>query len=186
MTTNDDPFEGFLKRLEPQIASSAERYLRLRNKLIKFFNWRRCRDAEELADESIGRLLTRIYAGDRIDKPPSFIYGVALNVFKEDSRKAARLDQIEDDQVIAAGDFNSGSDGDPFVECARLCYEKLPDDKRRLLEQYYSDEGSRADLALRMGLTLAALRTRVHRLKADLKECYQRCVGGSGADSEGN
>ena len=178
MTANDDPFEELLLRLEPQAASAAERYCRLRGKLIRFFQWKRCRDAESLADEAIGRLLTKIYEGEQIDKPGGYLYGIAQNVLREDMRRTARLVQIEDEGEMAHGDSRIVADDDPFVECAKLCSARLPEDKRRLLEQYYSDEGSRAELARGMGLSLAALRTKIHRLKAELKQCYQDCIRG--------
>ena len=170
MTTKQDAFEEFLFRLEPDLGSAAERYARLRARLIKFFNWRQCQDSEGLADETVGRLLKNVYSGDQIDKPWSYVYAIARNVLREFLRKAGRLTEVPADLELPAVE----SDG--FVDCARLCLEKLSDDKRALLEQYYSDERDREEMANRVGLSLAALRTKIHRLKIELRECYDKCI----------
>lgn len=172
MTTNDDAFEEFLVRLEPNIPYSSQRYARLRNRLMKFFEWRHCRDREGLTDETIERLLKHINARDEIGKPWSYVYAVATNVYREYSRKAARLVDIKNDLESLS------DDSDDFIECARLCLEKLSNDKRRLIEQYYLDEGSRMELARQWGVSLAALRLKIHRMKAELKECYRKCMRG--------
>jgi len=170
--TNDDAFEEFLVRLEPNIPSSSGRYLRLRDRLIKFFAWRHCRDREGLTDETIGRLLKHIYARDEIGKPWSYVYAIATNVYREYVRKAAKLVDIQKDLEAPLDDSAD------FFECATLCLEKLSDDKRRLVEQYYLDEGSRDELARQEGISLAALRLKIHRIKTELKEGYRKCMRG--------
>jgi RNA polymerase sigma factor (sigma-70 family) len=179
MATNDDGFEQFLIRCEPDMSSFAERHRRLRAKLIRFFASRHSEDAEGLADETIGRLVTIVYAGEQIENPPGYALGIARNVYREHVRRTARLSQIDEDWEIAIEDRQSGAELDSFNdECARLCFQKLPDDKRLLLEQYYSDEGSREELAGQAGVSLAGLRTKIHRLKAELRKCYRECMQG--------
>ena len=174
MTTNGDPFEQFLVRLTPEMASSSASYLWLRARLVKYFQWKHCQDPEGLSDETIGRLVTKLYAGEQIEKPSSYAYGTAQNVFREHLRSATRFARIEDSQEVAAENPPDARD-DAFEECAALCMERLSDDKRLLLERYYAGE-SREELAGEMGLSVAALRTKIHRLKADLKSCYERCM----------
>lgn len=170
--TTDDAFDEFLIRLEPDIPSTSLRYLRARQKLIRFFEWRSCRDAEGLTDETVERLLKDLSAGKEISRPWSYVYGIATNVHREYLRRMGRF-------VGLKNDFESVVDeADDFVECATICLERLPDDKRRLVEQYYSDEGSRIELAKRMGLSLARLRLKIHRIKNELKECYHKCIQG--------
>lgn len=172
MTIVNNLFEEFLTRLEPDISSTAERYSCLRAKLIKFFEWRHCHDREGLTDETISRLLKHVSDGDQITKPWSYIYAIATNVYREYVRKAVRLAEI-DDNIEGPLDVSDG-----FVECARYCLRKLIDDKRRLIEQYYSDEGNREKLAGQTGVSVAALRLKIHRIKAELKECYRKCMHG--------
>ena len=179
MTTNHDAFEQFLILCEPDVSSSAERHRRLRAKLIRFFASRRCEDAEGLADETIGRLVSILYAGEHIENPPAYALGIARNVYREHVRKTARLSQIDEDCETAIEEQQGAAELDSFDdECARLCFQKLPNDKRQLLEQYYSGDGSREELAEQTGVSLAGLRTKIHRLKAELKKCYRECMQG--------
>ena len=178
MTKNDDLFEQFLIRCEPELSSSAERHSRLQAKLIRFFAWRHCEDPEGLADETIGRLVATVYAGETIEQPSAYALGTARNVYREHLRSQAKLTQISDDSEPAIELQQSTADPDSFVECAGLCFQKLPDDKRLLLERYYSEEGDREELAGQEGVTLAGLRTKIHRLKAELRKCYHECMRG--------
>jgi DNA-directed RNA polymerase specialized sigma24 family protein len=170
--TNDDAFEEFLIRLEPDLSSPSQRYARLRNRLIKFFEWRKCRDREGLTDETIKRLLDHINARDEIDRPSSYVYAIATNVYREYVRRAVKVVDLANDLSLPLNDSND------FVECARLCIKKLTDDKRLLVEQYYSDEGNRAELARQENLSLGTLRLKIHRIKKELKECYSKCMQG--------
>jgi len=168
----DDAFDAFLIRLEPDISPSSQRYARLRHKLIRFFEWRSCPDGEGLADETVQRLLKRLGAGEEIAKPWGYVYGVATNVHREYSRRVGRFVELKNDFESVA------NESDDFVECAKLCLEQLPNDKRRLVEQYYLDEGSRVELARHTGLSLARLRLKIHRMKNELKACYRKCIQG--------
>lgn len=176
--TTDDAFEQFLILCEPEMSSSAERHRRLRAKLIRFFAARHCEDAEGLADETLGRVIGILYAGERIENPPGYALGIARNVCREHFRKSARLSQIDEDCETAVEEEQAAAEDSFDDECASLCFQKLPDDKRVLLEQYYSDDVNREDLAQQMGLTLAGLRTKIHRLKMELKNCYRECTRG--------
>jgi len=179
MIMSDDLFEQFLIRCEPGLSSSAERHSRLRAKLIKFFVWRYCEDPEGLADETVGRLVAIVYAGEIIEQAWGYALGTARNVYREYIRQQVRLTQIDEDSEPAIESQQSTTDPDPFVECAGLCSQKLRDDKRLLIEQYYSEGGDREELAGQEGVSLAGLRTKIHRLKAELRKCYHECMRGS-------
>jgi DNA-directed RNA polymerase specialized sigma24 family protein len=173
MTKTQDSFEQFLTRLEPQLPTAAEQYAQLRNKLIRYFKWNNCDDPDGSADETIRRLVKNIYSGHAVDKPSGYVYAIAKNVFREHLRKQKRLVTISDDLVPPSGE------PDRFIECARHCVARLPDDKRQVLEQYYSDVEGRAEMAKRMGTSLPALRIKVHRIRAEVKDCYKKCIMGS-------
>ena len=186
MATNDDAVEQFLLRCEPEFSSSAERHRRLRGKLVKFFQWKRCEDPESLADETIGRIVAKIYEGEQIGNPSGYARGVALNVYREHVREIRKLAPLRVDWEVAREECATSGDDDAYAECVTYCSGKLSNDKMLVLEQYYSDEGSREELAARMGQTLTALRTKIHRIKAELKECYEKCISESSPDSERN
>ena len=57
-----DKFAGFLAWLAPDAETAGVEYERLRFRLINFFANRNCRFAEDLADETINRVLLKIGA----------------------------------------------------------------------------------------------------------------------------
>ena len=173
----DDAFKEFLQLCEPGLESSAVRYERLRVKLIKFFEWKRCNDLEGLADETIARVVEGVHRGDEVEKPLSYIYGVARNVFRESIRRQSRLAfEILDARSNWEAPLTRGQAPDEFLDCARICLDALSEDKKRLLEAYYSCETEREALAQSLGLSLVALRTKLHRIRAELRSCYQACM----------
>lgn len=173
----DDTFEQFLARFAPELTTTADRYRRLRAIVIKFFKWNRCEDSEDLADETIGRLVKNLYAGDQIGRESSYVYAIAKNVFREYVRKKAKQSRLESglelDEEMPEADFSINP------ECAQLCLEKLPEVDRAVLEQYYSEGESREELARRLGLSIAGLRSKIFRLKSQMNKCYKKCIMGS-------
>ena len=163
-----DGFEELLVRLAPAHVANTERYAFLRQRLIKYFSWRRAEEPEELADEAISRIVARLSSEPDIEKPWPYIYGVAQNVFRESLRLRTKRAM----EVVA---YQAEPDRD-FIDCARSALAALSADKRRLLEAFYSDETDREALAKSLGLSLAALRTMIHRIKRELREGYQRCM----------
>jgi len=175
--TKDD-FEEFLSRLEPDSLSSEARYKRLRKKLSKFFAWRYTADPEELADETISRLVSKLGAGEgpSILKPYAYVYTIALHVFQEDQREKTKQDKItvelirQDSQAAAYG-----------FDCQKYCFKALSPENRELLKKYYASDESRQALAESLGLTLNALRVQVFRLKRGLKKCREKCIAEASA-----
>lgn len=173
---NEEAFNRLLCRLEPGYSSPNGKYTHFRYKLIKFFAWRRCEDPEGLADETIGRLINNINAGREIhaDNAYSYIYAIAVNLFKEYLREKKKNQQVFENLLP---DYIQVSEA--VRDCRRLCLQGLSEDKTQLLEEYYSDEKSREELARRQGISLNALRLQVHRIKNELRGCYHKCLKGS-------
>jgi DNA-directed RNA polymerase specialized sigma24 family protein len=180
MNNSQDYFEVLLYKLEPDYSDAGGRYEMLRRKLQKFFAWRRCEDPASLADEVITRLVRKIAIGEEIRaaNPYSFIYAIATNVFREyvrEKRKSEELCQELRQASITVSEL--------LRDCRMQCLSALPDSKRRLLEQYYSGDETREQLAHRTNTTLNALRLQVHRIKNELRACYETCLKQS---AEGN
>jgi DNA-directed RNA polymerase specialized sigma24 family protein len=77
-------------------------------------------------------------------------------------------------------------DTDARLDCLRTCAERLPHEDRRLVLEYYLEEGHeqqqlRRTLADRLGISLTALRLRVFRIRRLLEVCTRGCVNGYGA-----
>ena len=173
MDNNQQAFEALLLRLEPDYPDPHTRYKQFRLKMVKFFAWRRCEDPDGLADETIGRAIKNISAGEEIraDKPYSYIYAIAKHVFMEYIR-----DNKKRETIVNSLSDNLQSHSANLQDCRAQCLQKLSSDKRKLLEQYYMGEETREKLAQMLDISLNALRLKVHRLKADLRICYEECL----------
>src|SRR6185369_17129165 len=88
MTTGgptQENFEKLLRWLDPDRDKAAEKYERIRLRLIRIFSSRGCFEADALADQTVNVVTLRIdwllenYVGD----PALYFYGVGKNVYKE-------------------------------------------------------------------------------------------------------
>src|SRR2546430_7871123 len=81
-----EKFASFLEWLSPDRDRAGEEYERLRFRPCTFFSQRRCSFADELADETINRVILKS-SEERIENKVAYCYGVAKNVFRESLRK---------------------------------------------------------------------------------------------------
>lgn len=170
---DENTFDELFKLLEPDAALTTEsRFNHCRRKLFKFFVWRRCEDPDSLADETIVRLLKNVDNGQEIssDRPYSYVYAIATNVFHEYVRgrkKNAQLSAVDDASKVV---FAPTEDG-----CGPLCLKKLAPQKRELLAHYYLDDDDRDQIAQEQSSSIKALRVKIHRIKQELKRCWEDC-----------
>lgn len=172
-----EKFASFLEWLSPDRDRAGDEYERLRFRLCTFFSQRRCSFADELADETINRVILKA-SEEKIENKIGYCYGVAKNVFRESLRKERpHLDIDEINLAAKAPDEPSFS-----RECLDKCLEKLPPDSRNLLLDYFS-EAKLAKIKLHRSISESlktsqtALRMRVMRTKLKLKICVQECMG---------
>jgi len=172
-----EKFAGFLEWLSPDRDRAGEEYERLRFRLCTFFSQRRCSFADELADETINRVILKS-SEERIENKIAFCYGVAKNVFRESLRK--ERPHLELDEVNLAA--KAPEEPSFSRECLDKCLEKLPPDRRDLLLDYFS-EAKLAKIKLHRSISenlktsQTALRMLVMRTKLKLKICVQECMG---------
>ena len=169
-------FEGFLDWLSPDRDRAGEEYERLRFRLCTFFSQRQCGFADELADETINRVILKS-SEEQIENKIAYCYGVARNVFRESLRKERPHLDIDDVTVAA----RVPEEPSFSRECLDKCLEKLPPDSRNLLLDYFSEaKQAKVELHRRISETLqttqTALRMRVMRTKLKLKICVQECM----------
>jgi RNA polymerase sigma factor (sigma-70 family) len=181
-----DGFDTLLGWLDTDRNRAGSKYETIRVRLIKIFNCRGCSDAEDLADETINRVVTRIdeiaehYEGD----PLPYFYAVSHKVHLEYLRKA-KVRQAdapaEEFKEIAAPLVVMSDESDAQYECLERCLEHLPEENRKLVLEYYQHEkqakiAHRKRLASQMGIAVNALRIRAHRIRVVLEECVHDCV----------
>lgn len=170
-------FEGFLDWLSPDRDRAGEEYERLRFRLCTFFSQRQCGFADELADETINRVILKSTA-EQIENKIAYCYGVARNVYRESLRK--ERPHLDIDEVTVAA--KAPEEPSFSRECLDKCLEKLSSDSRNLLLDYFSEaKMAKIELHRRISeslrLTQTALRMKVMRTKLKLKICVEECMG---------
>jgi DNA-directed RNA polymerase specialized sigma24 family protein len=190
-TPTPDDFERLLNWLDPSDRERAgEKYEFIRQTLIQTFVWRGCHKAEELADETINRVMQKLpliietYKND----PALYFYGFGRNVLKEYYREVpshALLDET------ARSKFSDGGEEaerrERVFACLDECLDKLSESNRALILRYYEAQGMakvdfRSDLAEEQGIAKNALRVRVHRIRTHLHGCISACLKFSDGD----
>lgn len=171
-----EKFAGFLEWLNPDRELAGEEYERLRFRLCTFFSQRGSNFADELADETINRVILKS-SEEQIENKIAYFYGVAKNVYRESLRKERTHLDI-DDVTIAA---KAPEEPSFSSECLDKCLQKLPAENRDLLIDYFS-EAKQAKIQVHrrisesLDMTQTALRMRIMRTKQKLKICVQECM----------
>lgn len=179
-TLTREALDRLLAWLDPDRDEAALRYEAIRARLIKVFTCRGCLEAEELADETINRVTSKLrevadgYQGD----PALFFYGVAKWVYQEytNSRQVKLAAPLP--EALAAP---PPGEPDPELECLEGCMQTLPAPQREVVLRYYQEDKrakieGRKRLAEELGMTLNALRIHAYRIRAALQRCVEQCL----------
>lgn len=164
----------------------APQFEKLRSRIIRIFSRRRCEVPEDLADETILRVLTRLdelrtsVEGD----PTRFFYGVARNVYREYVRRPRGLPLVEELDLADAPD-DEAARKEVRHACLENCMSRLDPQDRDLLSAYYGYErgtqiDQRKELARSLGLGMNALRIKAYRIRKGLQDCVLQCLDRSG------
>jgi DNA-directed RNA polymerase specialized sigma24 family protein len=164
--------------LDPDPDQAPRKYEVLRLKLIKFFEWNNCHEADEYADKTIDIVASKLAAGEEIRATDRYLYfhGVARNLLREYFKKRARTQPLIDlEKTVAADEPEDSADA---TERQSVCLEQLNTQDRDLLVCYYSEHAlgqptARRNLAKRQTMSENALRLRVCRLRERLLRCLQ-------------
>lgn len=157
---------------------AGEKYEIIRRNLIKIFNCRGCPNPEELADETINRVASRVgvvavtYTGD----PSNYFYGVAKIVHLEYMKTRPTLVA-----PLAPPSEEEQQAEQILYDCLENCVRALEAGSRNLVLEYYVGEKrdrieKRKELADRLGITPAVLRLKAYRIRLGLQKCVAVCV----------
>lgn len=175
-------FEKLLAFLNDDRVRAGEEYERARRKLIIFFEgWRQGLLAPELADRTLDIVARRLEEGVHVktESRMGFVLGVARNVLR-DHLKTPKHTLIRTD-VVSPAKKGSAGDAQRF-HCFEHCMSRaLSDLERELILSFYQEERrrkieNRSDMALRLGITPEALRSRMHRIRVKLETCVGGCM----------
>ena len=186
-----ETFDRMLAELHPDSERAGEQYEKIRQKLVKLFEWRGCAHAEECADETFNRVAQKICEGTSIwaDDPYSYFHGVALNVLREYWRSAEQtvktleeMAQIQDASVdpedLLSREMEQ-MEKERLLECLNQCLQELPPESLHLITRYHQGEETqdkvcRKELARALGIPLNALRIRAYRIRVEIEECVKK------------
>lgn len=182
-----EAFDRLLAALGPDRESAGEKYLEVRNNLIRFFEWRGCPFPEDHTDETINRVAKRACEGEEIRNPAGYFLGVArmllLEIHKEQARERQALSELAD---AGAAPYQF-EELEPRVECLDRCLGSLSAENRELILQYYQGEKgakieNRKRLTGRFKVPVNTLRMRALRLREKLQVCVENCMKNEAAD----
>lgn len=172
---SQESFNALLDWLDSDREQAGLKYEEIRRCLIKIFINRKCDEAEDLADETINRVVSKL---DEIKKqftgdPARYFYGVANKVLLEYQRR-----KQPQPPVFLPDDSNRI---ELEYRCLESCIASLSEENRELLFLYYQAEGrekieQRKLLADKLGIAPNALRIRAYRIRIGLQQCVEKCV----------
>jgi DNA-directed RNA polymerase specialized sigma24 family protein len=184
-TFSQSSFHKLLGLLAPEREAAGEKYENLRQRLIKFFEWRNCEMAEELTDTVFDRVMQKIAEGEQINNVTGFSATVAQFVFKEYLRRNERQNQLiegapEIQNIKASEPVETDENSSVRLICFDKCLKEFSDENRKFIIAYYdTDErtmiNSRKKLAEEMKVSLNTLLIKACRLKAKLEDCTLSC-----------
>jgi hypothetical protein len=170
-----EAFDKLLLWLDPDRDKAAKKYQTIQLRLIRIFAARGCCDPEDLADETFNVATIKIdwllenYVGD----PALYLYAIAKKIF---------LEQIKPKPVPQPPTAPDNYELERRSTCLDRCLEKVTTpEERRLVIRYHEKEGrerirARRELAAESGMTINALRIKVHHIHARLRPCIQECL----------
>ena len=172
---SQDAFDALLDWLDSDREQAGIKYEDIRRRLIKVFTCRACVEAEDLADETINRVTSRLdqikeeFTGDR----SRYFFGVANKVYMEYMRRKPPQPPPTPPPDPDQAELE--------YECLERCIDRLSAENRHLLLKYYGAEGRgkvdhRKQLAAELGIAPNALRIRAYRIRLGLQECVQKCI----------
>lgn len=183
-TLTQEGFDNLLTWLHPDREQAAKKYEEIRDNLIKIFSWRGYPDAEDLADEVVNRVVSKVksLADEFVGDPALYFYGVAKNVLRECERRERHKSLTPEMNLPAPPPPSDEPDtGALLRECLRRCLQELnPEDRQLILSYYQKSKQAKIDdrkaIAEQLGVGTNALRVRVCRIRAGLKTCANRCL----------
>jgi len=167
-TIDQTAFVELLSWLAPDPEVAGQQYELIRQRLIALFRCRACAFPEDLADETINRVIRKLpqikpgYVGN----PIYYFYGVAKRVYLEYLRPTTVQKPLP-----APPDKE---ESEAMLQHLDAALDRLAPADRELILSYYQSKGHnkvqhRKALASQLGINLNTLRLRVYRIRSQLR-----------------
>jgi DNA-directed RNA polymerase specialized sigma24 family protein len=176
-TLSQSSFDAFLGNLDSDRELAGQKYEAIRTRLVKFFEWRACQFADDLADRTLDRVVRKVDSGEQINDYFNYTYAVARLVYMENLRQENKQQAVINNLPVKI----DPPDENPQLNCLESCLEKLTEKSRAMILHYYRDDKQakidyRKKLAETFGISLNALRIKTLRIRTRLEECVFKCL----------
>lgn len=179
----EQPFNFFLSSLSSDRDTAEKKLKDIRRRLVIMLDCRGCTCSEDLADEAMLCFAHRLpkmdppFAGDVIP----YLYTVAYNLYLDYIKKQF-LPLPDDVMELPAPDEDAVNTKEQLYKCLDACLDSMDLKRRELVLDYYRLEKQskidfRKSLARELGISVNALRIRLHNIRADLEKCIEQCLG---------
>lgn len=173
---SQEAFEKLLAWLDPDRDKAIEKYQKIYLRLVRIFAARGCAEAEDLADETVNVVTSRIdwlvehFVGD----PALYFYGVARHIYQEwfKSKRPPPIPPSAPDNT----------ETEQRCDCLEKCLKKITSaEEAELVLRYHEGDGqeriaNRKKMAEELGISLNALRIRICHIQARLRPCIEECM----------
>lgn len=158
---------------------SDEDAVQIQSQVMRFLRQQRASEPDELAQETLFRILNKMGAGLVIRNPIAYAKQVAQHVLQEDRRSRDRHTPLDFD-ILAPG--QPASDGE-LLKCLESCQRRsLSRGERKLLRTFEeADAKTRERMAKKMNISRNALGSRVYQIRSKLRACVEACLNEGGA-----
>jgi DNA-directed RNA polymerase specialized sigma24 family protein len=184
-------FTRLLDWLDGGDESGGRTYLEIRGRLVAYFERRNRPFADDLADETLGRIARTLEASGSIavTPPARYCYVVARFVLLEDLRHERRHVPVHEGAGVgherARVDSDAVDSQERRLACLDRCLYRLKPEQQELAIEYYRDVRRerierRRRLAERLGISMNALGIRASRIRDALEACIRDCCGEAG------
>jgi DNA-directed RNA polymerase specialized sigma24 family protein len=129
----------FLSHLDGDPDKAGEKYEAIRLRLVKFFDWRGAHFPDQLADETINRVIRKLESGETLQEIEPYCLGVARLVFLESLRAPDSLN-VGLDEAHGVASVKAADPPGERHECFSRCLGELPLESRQLILSYYKDD----------------------------------------------
>ena len=177
MTVTQEQFDLLLGWLGPDRDSAGRKYETIRSGLVRIFVSKGFSDAEDLADETINRVMLRLpdIRTNYFGEPACYFHGVARNVIHESHRrKEVTTTGLNEGRVEPEPERSEKHD------CLGHCLNRLSAGKRDLILDYYLYGGHRKvehhkQMAGKLNISQGAIRNRAFQIRLSLEHCIRHC-----------
>jgi DNA-directed RNA polymerase specialized sigma24 family protein len=165
-------FDKLLAWLDSDREKAGEKYNKIQARLIGVFSCFGC-DAENLADETINVVISKIdwLIENYVGEPALYFYGVAKKIYLERRGKKPPPNMPPP--------HTCSEEEEQMHDCLDKSLDELSPDDKKVVLQYHEGEKqekikNRTKLAQDLGISRNALRIRVYRLHAGLRQRVQQ------------